>query len=444
MLSRRDNDTLTRVGPGTPTGELMRRYWIPAVYPADIPTPDCPPVRLRLLGEDLVAFRDSSGKPGLVAAACPHRGASLFFGRNEQAGIRCVYHGWKFDVSGACVDMPNEPAESNFKHKIRVTAYPCVEKGGVIWAYMGPAGQLPPLPAFMSNLLPESHVHVELRVQESNYLQGLEGGYDSSHVGFLHSRLDGAVAPAPASGRATGPNRLMEDRRPRFSVVDTGFGVIIASQRKAGEGTSYWRANLFLLPFYHMSPGAGHEGLGRWSGWVPIDDENTMRWVIAWHSERPITEADLAPNRVMDSAWYLMRPDEYEPPSLRPGSPWRTGANKRNDYQIDRVRQRTLTFTGVLSLQGQDQVVTESPGPIVDRTREHLGTADLGIIAARRRLLREVEALRNHDKVPEGVTRVGVYCVRSSSRVIDDGVSWELELQDEIMETSTLVTGNVL
>ena len=144
MLTKADNEYLTRVGPGTPTGDLLRQYWHPFLYPWEL-EPDGPPLRIRLLGEDLVAYRNTNGQVGLVANNCPHRGASLFFGRNEEAGLRCVYHGWKYDVTGACVDMPNEPPESNFKHKIHISAYPCVEKGGMVWTYMGPLNPAPPL-----------------------------------------------------------------------------------------------------------------------------------------------------------------------------------------------------------------------------------------------------------------------------------------------------------
>src|SRR3954469_11986033 len=158
MLSAKDNETLCHVGKGTPMGDLMREYWIPALRSDELPSPDCPPLRLRLLGENLIAFRVTSGAVGLIQNACPHRGASLFFGRNEEEGLRCVYHGWKFDVTGACVDMPSEPAESNFKTKVRTVAYPCAERSGMIWTYMGPRQMAPPLPDLLPNLDPECRV----------------------------------------------------------------------------------------------------------------------------------------------------------------------------------------------------------------------------------------------------------------------------------------------
>src|SRR5438874_10668454 len=173
MLGKDDNEFLCRVGPGTPMGNLLRQYWFPAMPSYELPSPDCPPKRLRLLGEDLVAFRDTEGRVGVLAQACPHRGASLFFGRNEENGLRCVYHGWKFDVTGQCLDMPSEPAESNFKSKIRTTAYPCRERSGIIWTYMGTrtAENLPPLPDIEANLLAEGPLQISVLYRPCNWFQ---------------------------------------------------------------------------------------------------------------------------------------------------------------------------------------------------------------------------------------------------------------------------------
>ena len=203
MLSTSDNDILCRVGPGTPMGDLMRQYWIPAVRSDELPAPDCPPVRIRLLGEDLIAFRDTSGNTGLFANACPHRGASLFFGRNEEEGLRCVYHGWKFDVTGACVDMPSEPAESNFKNKVRIKAYPTFERGGIVWAYMGPREKAPDLPQFEANMLPDGQYSMYTIFQECNYMQGWEGEMDTVHQAFLHYGAE------RAHGHPAGHRRLL-------------------------------------------------------------------------------------------------------------------------------------------------------------------------------------------------------------------------------------------
>jgi len=186
MLNEQDNELLTRVGPGTPIGSLMRQFWLPALLSSELQGPDCNPVRVLLLGEQLIAFRDSNGRVGLIDNYCPHRGASMFFGRNKECGLRCVYHGWKFDVDGNCVDMPNEPPESNFKHKVKVTAYPCRERGGVVWTYMGPRTPPPPLPDLDPNMLPDGQWFVGPILSECNWLQALEGDIDTSHLGFLH------------------------------------------------------------------------------------------------------------------------------------------------------------------------------------------------------------------------------------------------------------------
>src|SRR5688572_21827247 len=232
MLTKEDNDTLCRVGPGTLMGNLLRRYWLPALLSAEAPELDSPPLRVRLLGEDLIAFRDTTGAVGLVANACPHRGASLFFGRNEESGLRCVYHGWKFDADGACVDMPNEPPESNFRTKVHATAYKCLDAGGMVWAYMGPNQANPPgLPQHEWTLLPETHVHHEFKqVLCNNWLQGVEGDIDSAHLGFLHNRELGDTRSLPR-----------RDRAPRLEVIETDAGPMYGARRNASPGYYYWR-----------------------------------------------------------------------------------------------------------------------------------------------------------------------------------------------------------
>jgi len=186
-MKAEQNELLTRTGPGTPMGELFRRYWMPALLASELPAPDCPPVRLKLLGERMVAFRDTNGRLGLIDEFCAHRGVSLWFGRNEECGLRCPYHGWKYDVTGQCVEVPSEPVESGFCKKIKLKSYPLVERGGVIWVYMGPPDQQPPLPEFEFATVPEEQSYMSKRVQECNWLQAMEGGIDSSHVSFLHS-----------------------------------------------------------------------------------------------------------------------------------------------------------------------------------------------------------------------------------------------------------------
>ncbi len=274
MLSREDNELLCKVGRGTPMGTLLREYWIPALMSSELPEPDGPPVRVRLLGENLIAFRTTSGKIGLIQNHCPHRGASLFFGRNEEEGLRCVYHGWKYSCEGHCVDMPNEPAESNFKSKVRATAYPCVERNGVIWTYMGPRETPPPLPDIEPNMLPAGEYAVQKVLRECNWIQGLEGDIDTSHLGFLHL---GAVKPEHTS-RARFDYYTVADRAPKYEVVDTEFGTSYGAYRPAEADSYYWRIAHFLFPFFTMIPTGilGMQMLVR--AWVPVDDDHMMFW----------------------------------------------------------------------------------------------------------------------------------------------------------------------
>ena len=232
MLSSVENERLCRVGPGTPMGELLRRFWIPALMQSELPEPDGAPVRVRLLGENLVAFRDSDGACGLVAENCPHRGASLFFGRNEERGLRCVYHGWKFNATGTCEDMPNEPRDSNFRQKVRVTAYPCVERGGLVWTYMGPTDLTPEVPDLEWARVPSANRYLSKCRQECNWVQALEGGLDSSHISFLHSRLDRTTMAAPA-GSVLAEQFGGKDAAPRFAVRDTEYGYLYGARRDA-------------------------------------------------------------------------------------------------------------------------------------------------------------------------------------------------------------------
>ena len=272
MLNVHDNELICRTGPGTPMGNLMRQYWVPAMLSAELPRPDCDPVRVLLLGEKLIAFRDSAGSVGLLQNNCPHRGASLFFGRNEEAGLRCVYHGWKFDASGAFIDMPNEPAESDFRTKVRAASYPCQERGGIVWSYLGPRSAPPPMPDLEPNMLPDDQLVVTAISRDCNWLQGLEGDIDTSHLGFLHL---GAIDPENTRP-GTFQHYTVKDRAPRYSVVDTDYGAMYGAYRPADAGRLYWRIAQFLFPFYAMIPTGvlGLQVLAR--AWVPMDDEHML------------------------------------------------------------------------------------------------------------------------------------------------------------------------
>ena len=368
MLNAADNDLLTRIGPGTPMGNYLRRFWQPALLPNELPEPDCPPVRFRLMSEDLVAFRDTTGRVGFLQAACPHRRASLFWGRNEEDGLRCVYHGWKFDIDGNCVDMPSEPETSNFKDKVHVTAYPAREAGGIVWIYMGPKHLMPELPQYDWCLPPDDpNQRVYKWRHESNYLQGLEGNLDSAHVSFLHRWF----------GRM--PDNLVAGA-PKLTAMETEFGFVygarrpVVSSNDSDQQTYHWRVTPFVMPGYTVIPNRAGPGAGFFT--IPMDDEHS--W---WFTIQRAEPVDPGPHR-----------DVYV--DLIPGT-FRMTNNMDNDYLIDREQQATVNYTGLPTNRVQDAAISESMGPIAERPLEHLGTTDIAIIFMRRLLLRGARDLAN-------------------------------------------------
>ena len=407
MLSREDNELLCRIGPGTPMGDVMRQYWVPAALSSELPEPDGPPLRVRLLGENLIAFRASSGAVGLLQSQCPHRGASLFYGRNEGEGLRCVYHGWKFDVTGRCVDMPNEPTERTFKDTTRAVAYRCVERGGLVWAYLGPRPTPPPLPALEPLA---AGCTLQIYQRQCNWVQALEGDIDTCHTVFLHLGAVDAEEVPPG----TWARHALADRAPRYAVADTEAGVMYGAYRSAEADTDYWRIAQFLFPFYAMVP-TGVLGLEvRVRAWVPMDDDHTLALTISRgapqgnrHAGRQtVTPPDLLPNT---TDWY---------------GRFRCVAGAANDYLIDRKAQKTTSYTGIDSIFLQDQAVTESMGPIYDRTQEHLGSSDAMIIRTRKRLLDAARALRDRGQAPPGVDAPAAYAVRSGGVILPRGADW--------------------
>ncbi|HUZ76311.1 MAG TPA: Rieske 2Fe-2S domain-containing protein [Chloroflexota bacterium] len=414
MLSVEDNTLITRVGPGTPMGSLMREYWLPGLLSSELPQPDGDPLRVMLLGEQLIAFRDSNGTVGLLQNSCPHRGASLFFGRNEECGLRCVYHGWKFDAAGTCVDMPNEPAESNFKHKVRALAYPCLERGGIVWVYMGPRSSPPPLPDLEANMLPEGEWSVNATQRECNWLQALEGDIDTSHFGFLHM---GAQKPE-AQQEGTFSHYALADRAPKYEVVDTDGGVMYGAYRDGRPGEDYWRVAQFILPFYTMPPQGvlGRKVIARC--WVPMDDQHIF--FVTMSPRRGMPRPPGGQGQGFGSRLLPNSTDWF--------GRFRLQANAANDYEIDREVQRrnegTNGYTGINGIGLQDQAVTESMGPVYDRSHEHLGTSDSMIIRVRRRLLDAARALGDGGAIPPGVDTPAVYQVRAGGTFLPKGVDW--------------------
>jgi phthalate 4,5-dioxygenase oxygenase subunit len=422
MLSKSDSDLITRVGPGTPLGTLMREYWVPVLLASELPAPDSDPLRVRLLGEDLIAFRDSNGRIGLLGNHCPHRGASLFFGRNEEAGLRCVYHGWKFDVDGTCVDMPNEPAESNFKDKIQHTAYPALERNGMIWGYMGQRRPAPALPELEWNMLPQTHSYVSKRVADSNWLQALEGAIDTSHSNFLHASLkspgEGGVsmfgAVTPSAG--VGVRLAAGDSRPHFETLAVEAGVLIASRRQAPDA-AYWRVNNFVMPFYTQFPSRGPGAPSNGHAWVPIDDERTLVFHYNYHPTRPLTVAELDFYQHGRNGIEAFHPrlDGYLPATSQAYGAWRPIVRKANDYLLDHDFQRTQAFCGIRAGWAQDSAVQEGMGAIQDRTQEHLGASDVGIIGTRRYILEAIRAYQERGVAAPGALNPAAFGLRPCS-----------------------------
>lgn len=428
MLSKQDNEILTRVGPGTPMGNLLRRFWIPALLEEEIMEPDGAPVKLRLLGENLIAFRNTVGKVGIVEAYCAHRRAPLFLGRNEENGIRCVYHGWKFDVDGQCVDLPTAGDDGAHKEKIKITAYPTAEHGGLIWVYMGPRDVMPNLPDLEWTRLPKMQRTSTKRLQRSNWAQVVEGGIDSAHVSFLHRSKpeEPSINARPNKGDKTViqesiPDKyLMMDGKPVFDVKEVDHGLMISARRNAEAGHYYWRINQFLLPFYtiippHLSNMFKDSSHASYYGhvYVPIDDENTWNWSFTASPHAEYSQEEWSFQGGKAGFWGPVD-DNYLPLF-----------NDANDYLINRDKQRTDNFTGIDGIPNQDAAVQEGMGPIVDRTKEHLVTSDRGVMQFRRLMLRLAKNLMDGEE-PKAAADSEIFNVRSVTCVLPASVPiWE-------------------
>lgn len=387
MLTKERNDLITQTGPGTPMGELFRCYWIPALLAEELPEPDCPPVRVELLSEKLIAFRDTEGRLGLMDELCAHRRASLWFGRNEEGGLRCPYHGWKFDVTGQCTEVPSEGPE--FCKNIKLTAYSLVEKGGILWAYMGDPDKKPPLPEWeFANVKPEQRF-ISKRYQYCNWLQAMEGGIDSSHVSFLHST---SLETDPLFRGAGGNIYNLGDLAPVFEVVEHDGGLLIGARRKAENDQYYWRITPWVMPSFTMVPPRGdHPVHGHF--WIPINDENCWAWSFDYKSQRALTPVERAAMEDGQGIHCKYVPGTYIPL-----------ANKDNDYLMNRKAQKAgLLYSGIESIAIQDASLQESMGPICDRTEEKLAPTDKGIMMARRRIFKAIKEYQENGTIPPGV-----------------------------------------
>ena len=421
MTTAKDGMELTRVGPGTVMGELMRCYWIPALMSSELAA-DGPPIRLMLLGEKLIAFRDSDGRVGVMDHRCPHRCASLFLGRNEGSGLRCIYHGWKFDVAGNCVDMPSVPPP-DFKQKVKAKAYATAERAGVIWVYMGAREQAPPLPAFELFNLPEDEIRVSFIQRDCNYLQALEGEIDTSHFGFLHAGhvdVEDLVEDEPVF-------YTVIDRAPRYHLREAPWGTQYAGYRPAGRDTTYCRFANFLFPCWTQVPNGEFASHIHARAWVPLDDGHTM-FVFMWWKKGVSALSQPQPSfKDGTPIGGTGRANKFLPNTSDWLGRFRLEANPSNDWKIDRIAQQNGTiYSGIEGIHLQDQAITESMGPIVDHEFEHLAPSDQMITRTRRRLLMAARALRDQGIAPPGAEDPSVYTTaRSGYLVSDDNSEWQ-------------------
>jgi phthalate 4,5-dioxygenase len=430
MLNLQDNELLTRTGAGTPMGDLFRSYWLPVLLSEQLPEPDGAPVRVKILGEDLIAFRDSNGGVGLVEPRCPHRGANLFFGRNERGGIRCAFHGWKFNSAGDCVEMPTVQPEMTSKlcDKARIKAYSTREWGDFVWAFMGTHSSVPALPHMEFALVPPSHRHVSKKFQECNWAQAAEGGVDTAHFSFLHQPVANSDEQlAENAARATrGYSKktmnqdqvrwMRDDPRPRYDVRKHASGLAMGGARIAGnEDQRYWRIAQYLMPCHGYSPSAVEGETYHGQTWVPIDDGSCWIYVYSWNPTRPLTQEERNSYRSGGAVY----------PEL--DSNWMPLRNRANDYLIDRRMQKSENFSGIVGISEQDAAIQDSQGRIADRTRELLGPTDIGVAQFRRLMLESAKGLAN-GIAPLGADDPESYLVRGGGIVAPAAANF-----DEVM-----------
>ena len=423
MLSAADNELLTRTGPETVMGQYFRRFWQPVALSREIPEPDGAPLRVNIMGEELVAMRNAKGQVGLVDARCPHRGANLYFGRNEDCAIRCVFHGWKFDMEGRPLELPNVPPGTRYFDTIRLKAYPTREYGDVIWAFLRPFGvsdaALPEVPHLEFGALPASHRFVTKKLQECNWAQSIEGALDTSHFSFLHM-------PAPGVPSNENPDAPADEKRlrwirndpiPQFSIREHDVGFVVGGARRADGQDRYWRTAQFALPAHSTTPSTlpGETYFGY--TWVPIDDFNCWIYTYAWNPDRPFMDEEIV--KFKEGHGVIAEVDDKFIPVR----------NRSNEYLIDRRVQRHSSFTGVRGVAEQDAMIHDSQGRIADRTQEHLSASDAAIVRFRRAVLGGAKALSEGIE-PQAPFRHASYKLRSGSWIASEGVSFEQVMND--------------
>ena len=407
-MSPEDHDLLAQTGPGTKMGNLLRRYWTPALLSRELEAGGAP-VRVRLLSEDLVAYRNTGGEVGLLGEHCAHRGASLYFGQNGDCGLRCWYHGWTYDAEGRCIDMPNEPRASNYKDSIRQKAYPCIERAGVVWAYLGPRAQMPKLPELEWLTVPEGHVYASKRIQHCAWTQGLEGDIDSSHLGFLHGEAISRTAEHAGFESATW---MANDISPKIEMVATPAGFLLGARRDARPDTHYWRIAQWFTPGFTTIPAFTGDGPLSGHSWAPTDNESCMVFAFTWHPTRPLTAGELARMQAGSAVHSALIPGTFTPI-----------ANRNNDYAGPDAPPAAQPWMRIMQFQDQDTAITESMGGLYDRTQEHLGASDVAIIQMRRRMIRAAQTVAEGHE-PPGMDPAEYRLRPFSVELPRDGVAW--------------------
>lgn len=412
MLTTEDNKLLTQTNPGTPMGDYFRQHWLPALTVEELPFSDCPPVRVKLLGEYLIAYRNTDGEVVLVEEFCPHRNASLYFGRNEENGIRCVFHGWKFGKDGKCVEIPSEPRNTNLLNKVCIKSYPCKEFAGIVWTYMGTEKEPPELPEYEFGRVPDNHRHVTKWHQKCNYVQGIEANMDSSHLSFLHS--GGFDKEKDLS------STLKNYTAPKIEAKRMDYGLLIGAARELGDGNVYWRSTHFIAPCLTLIPRRdGHKAHAQ--AWVPIDDENCIGFAITWHEDRPLTTSEVMDLKEGNQIHAKVNPGSHIPVY-----------NIDNDYMINRALQASgVSYTGIPGVNAQDASVIESTRGIPNRNREYLGTSDIAIIQMRRLLMDGARSLRDGNAFQSADSRQ-IARLRSNAGTLPKGVSFHKGLKETL------------
>jgi phenylpropionate dioxygenase-like ring-hydroxylating dioxygenase large terminal subunit len=395
-MTQEENELLTRTGPGTPCGELMRRYWQPAALSQELP-PGGPPLPVTLFGEELVLFRNELGRVGLLGLHCAHRGADLSYGRLEDGGLRCIYHGWLYDIHGKIIDMPGEvDGGANFRESICHKAYPIEERAGVIFAYMGP-GKSPSFPNYGFFLVPESHVHATKLFHDCNYLYANEGNIDLLHTSFLHfgdqDRQPAVVPPTPGkvSGRGNAPGT-------ETTAADlTDCGLRVCKLRRIAPDENYIRVLEFVMPNSCAAPARQESGMGYLVNWhVPINDVSHWKYMFLFKWDAPVDK-----NMVLrDRFTFEMTPD------------YKSTLNKSNRYGQDRASMQTKSYSGTgYNFQLHDLLITETAGAIQDRSREHLVASDAPLVISRKLLLNAVRDVQQGSEPPRMKSRniVSIY-----------------------------------